>query len=545
MLRQELQAGAGGPVVVLRLEERERPDGIRDGGAAHSRPPLEHHVDRQVRRELEPVAEPDHCGVARSVDAAAQLVAAPCLGPAPHVGAHADIRHRVVPEAVRPRHEALAGLERHGRREAVAAAEAPEVGSQLLAVEAQVALDLGPELHVAGRPPLGLEVGHGRVARPETATQPTRHQVARDAGVELQVGQDGLHDPDAAVLAAEALQLELLARVLGEQRRGAELEGALHVHLGQSGLERHVGGVREFAVDPHVARAERERAFEQAVARLGQRPEARGVTPLSVGELSGHVERAEPQHPQVAAQQPVGVADLVGVHGGEPEAERIQPHHARELAHVQRCPPRRHEPLLPARGRFERGDDEERIPARVGGGNRLLEQHDPAGVVDLVIHEADQGLRGDGALGVLDVPRLDAEDVGAREDVGGERIGPGDARAAKLQLPQRLRRDAPEAAPRDRAGRDARGEPRHRSPILREAQAAREARRGQVAERGPIEAVLQPGRKPALRGGARLKLARVPEEGVLRLLQRIRAAAEHILPVVQAARVHTERQRRP
>src|SRR5256885_5906274 len=51
---------------------------------------------------------------------------------------------------------------------------------------------------------------------------PARHQVVRDTSVQLQVGQDGLHDPDPAVLATEALQLELLARVLGQQRRGAK-----------------------------------------------------------------------------------------------------------------------------------------------------------------------------------------------------------------------------------------------------------------------------------------------------------------------------------
>src|SRR5205814_4193222 len=113
--------------------------------------------------------------------------------------------------------------------------------------------------------------------------------------------------------------------------------------------------------------------------------------------------------------------------------------------------------------------------------NRLLEEHRAVDIVDLIVHEPGQGQRGDGAFRVLEVPGLEAEVLGAGQDATGELVGTGDARSADLQLPQRLRRQAAERAPGDRARRDARGETRHRPSVLREAQAAREVGAGEIA----------------------------------------------------------------
>src|SRR5438552_7570260 len=74
----------------------------------------------------------------------------------------------------------------------------------------------------------------------------------------------------------------------------------------------------------------------------------------------------------------------------------------------------------------------------------------------------------------------------------------GDSRPADLQLPQRLRREAAEPAPGDRARRDAGLDTRHGSPVLRQAEARGELRGGEVAVGGPVEAALQPGGHPVV-----------------------------------------------
>ena len=105
-----------------------------------------------------------------------------------------------------------------------------------------------------------------------------------------------------------------------------------------------------------------------------------------------------------------------------------------ELAHIECSPGARHEALLRGARRLEGNHDEYGVAVGVRGRNRLFEEHDAAGVVDLVIHEADEGLRRHGTLGVCAIARLHAQVIRARHDVGRQLIRSGDARAANLEL---------------------------------------------------------------------------------------------------------------
>src|SRR5207247_11129239 len=120
----------------------------------------------------------------------------------------------------------------------------------------------------------------------------------------------------------------------------------------------------------------------------------------------------------------------------------------------------------------------------------------------------------------------------------------GDGGGADVQWTERLRRQPAEGGRGARAGGDVRGEPRHRPPVLREAQATREVRGGEVPERGPIEAALEPGRDPVVRGRAGLELARIAQDRVVLFCPRIRAADEDVLYVGQTAGVPAQRVRR-
>ena len=234
---------------------------------------------------------------------------------------------------------------------------------------------------------------------------------------------------------------------------------------------------------------------------------------------------------------------LGGVHGGDADAERVDAQPGRELAHVQRRPAAGHELLRAAGECFERGHDEQRVAARVGRRDGLLEEHHAPLIVDLIIHEPRYGLRRHDALGVVQGARFDPQLLGTGLHVGAELVGPGDPGATDLQLPQRLRGEAAKAAPGHGAGRDARREAGDRPLVAGEGEALREVRRREIAKRCPIVAALQPGRDPVARGRAGLLAARVPEDRVLRLVQRIHGAAEHVLPVIEAAGVHAERER--
>src|SRR2546422_10523846 len=97
-----------------------------------------------------------------------------------------------------------------------------------------------------------------------------------------------------------------------------------------------------------------------------------------------------------------------------------------------------------------------------------------------------------------EIPRLDAQILGPGQHVGSELVRTGDSRPANLQLPQRLRREAAEPAPGDRARRDAGRDTRHGSPVLRQAEARGELRGGEVAVGGPVEAALPPGGHPVV-----------------------------------------------
>jgi hypothetical protein len=121
----------------------------------------------------------------------------------------------VVTEAVRPCDEPLARLERERRGEAVRRAETPEVGRQLFARQAHVALRLGPQLERSERRPVQLGVRGGRIAESQAADERAVRLIVRDAEVELHAGAERLHHADAAVLAAHTLDVELLARMLG------------------------------------------------------------------------------------------------------------------------------------------------------------------------------------------------------------------------------------------------------------------------------------------------------------------------------------------
>src|SRR5207247_8899341 len=102
---------------------------------------------------------------------------------------------------------------------------------------------------------------------------------------------------------------------------------------------------------------------------------------------------------------------------------------------------------------------------------------------------------------------------------------------------------AAESAPGEGASRHMRRHARYRPSVLGEAEAAREAARREVAERGPVVPSLETSREPGLRRGALLLGAGVAENRVLRFLQRIGAAVERVAPVVQPARVEPQRER--
>ena len=368
--------------------------------------------------------------------------------------------------------------------------------------------------------------------------------IARHTAVDLQGGAEALDDPDASMHAIDALQRKLLAGMLGPQFRRPELETGPETRFDQARLQRHVGRVREFTPDAHVAGPERERPVEQAVARLGRRREARGVAALRVGDFAAHVQRAGAEQPQVSADQPVTVDRLLRVDRRYADAQRVERQPVPDqLAHVERDPGAGHEMLFRSARRLERHHDEHGIAVRVSRRDRLLEEHDAGGVIDLVIHKPDHGLGLNRALRIRAIARLDAYVFRARHHVGGQLIRPGNARASQLELMQRLRGHAAECAPGEGASRHMRRHARYRPSVLGEAEAAREAARREVAERGPVVPSLETSREPGLRRGALLLGAGVAENRVLRFLQRIGAAVERVAPVVQPARVEPQRER--
>src|SRR2546426_1130009 len=85
-----------------------------------------------------------------------------------------------------------------------------------------------------------------------------------------------------------------------------------------------------------------------------------------------------------------------------------------------------------------------------------------------------------------------------RHDVGRQLVGARDPRAADLELAQRLRRQAAEYAPGDRASAHACGYTGHRATVLSQAQPAAERTGGQIAEAGPVVAPLHARRQPGL-----------------------------------------------
>src|SRR5207247_3750142 len=117
--------------------------------------------------------------------------------PAAHVPAHPDARGRVVAQAVGARDVALARLARHSGRDLIRPAEAPGLGRDVRAGQAEVAPGLGPELQLGGRPPLRFQLARRHVAGRGAAA---RHLIVRHARVHLKGRTDGLYDTDARVL---------------------------------------------------------------------------------------------------------------------------------------------------------------------------------------------------------------------------------------------------------------------------------------------------------------------------------------------------------
>src|SRR5205814_10731991 len=100
-LRHQLEARAGGPVITLGLQERKGAHRISDGSATHTLAALEQDVDREIRRELQAVAESDDRGTTGAAYAARPLMASPRLRAVTHVRPQADARDRVLFLAVR------------------------------------------------------------------------------------------------------------------------------------------------------------------------------------------------------------------------------------------------------------------------------------------------------------------------------------------------------------------------------------------------------------------------------------------------------------
>ena len=394
-----------------------------------------------------------------------------------------------------------------------------------------------PNLEFARHAPPGAEICCRGVAR--------RHGGPADvivchAAVHLKAATDLLNEAHARVLAIDALECKLFAGMLRAQLRTAELDAGPKARLGEAGLQRDVGRIRELTADVHVTRADCQRAVEQAVTRLCRCRESSRIAPLRVGDFAADVERAETEQTHIPTDEPVRIDRLLGADSGYPDPHRVQTELvSQELAYIQRSAGAGHEALFRCARPLERHHDEHRIAVSVGRRNRLFEQHNAAGIIDLIIHEADEGLGRHSALGIGAIACLDSEVFRAGYDIGRKLIRSGDARAANLELAQRLRCQASEGAPGDRARRHARRQARHCAPVLCQAQAAAETARRYIAERGPVVPALEPCREPRLRRGPLLLRARVPQDRILGLFQRIGAAVEDVPPIIQAARVET------
>ena len=168
-LRSE-DAGTGGPVVALILQERQRPHRIGDRCAAHALAPLEHHVDRQARRDLQAISEPHNGRVAGPGDAAGELIAAPGLPAMAHVRPQPNARDRVLRLAVGSRHVPFARFERECGGDAIARTRAQEIGRQLRSRQTEVAAPFGPELEL-GRQRSRDHLG-AKLTRPESSAGP-------------------------------------------------------------------------------------------------------------------------------------------------------------------------------------------------------------------------------------------------------------------------------------------------------------------------------------------------------------------------------------
>ena len=195
------------------------------------------------------------------------------------------------------------------------------------------------------------------------------------------------------------------------------------------------------------------------------------------------------------------------------------------------------------RAGLEGDDHEDRVAVRVRGRYRLLEEHRAAGVVDLIVHIADQRLLGDDALRVCGITALEPHLLRPRRHVNTHVVGTGRAPSAQLQLLHGLRRGAEEALPLNRSGGEAARGTGKGALIVAEPQAFTESRGGDVTVCEPVEPALDLGGELVARGADTAVAAGVTEDRILRLFERIVRPAEVRPSFVQPARVVAGRER--
>src|SRR6266566_5617996 len=200
--------------------------------------------------------------------------------------------------AVRSRDVAFAGLERQRGRHLISRSDTPKLWREFWAGQAEMAPRFRPDLEFGRDAPLRADVRRRDVAGWHGGPADV---IVRHAAVHLESAADALNEAHARVLAIDALERKLFVGMLRAQLGTAELEAGPNARLGEAGLQRDVGRVRELTADVHVTRADRQRPVEQAITRLRRRCEPSRIASLRIGDFAADVERADPEQPHVSA----------------------------------------------------------------------------------------------------------------------------------------------------------------------------------------------------------------------------------------------------
>src|SRR5260370_31151864 len=170
--------------------------------------------------------------------------------------------------AVRSRDVAFAGLERQRGRDLISRSDTPKLWREFWAGQAEMAPRFRPDLEFGRDAPLRADVRRRDVAGRHGGPADV---IVRHAAVHLEGAADALNEAHACVLAIDALERKLLVGGLRPQLRTSELEAGPKARLGEAGLQRYVGRVRELTADVLVSPTDVQHPTELATHRLPRR----------------------------------------------------------------------------------------------------------------------------------------------------------------------------------------------------------------------------------------------------------------------------------